>query len=282
MHTFLPIVINALYTGIDRGLASDILAARALEGRALAVCTSIVVASHGQVTDVLDVPTDTIDAQLEHLLATSTPNAAKISIVGSSKNVEVIFKRLQQHLQGPILLDITLSGPSGEDIMGPKTLDALRPRLPEAGLVTIRQQDAALLAAMEIRSLDDAQVAVQRLHKLGARRVLLRCGDLPARFFEVDGTEPDGQDPSTSPFMADLYYDGEEFNLFEAPRFDGPHLHGASSALNMAILRELTANKPVVEALQTAKAYVTQALRAAHQAGLMDAPSYHVGTTQDL
>ena len=42
---------------------------------------------------------------------------------------------------------------------------------------------------MEINSLDDAQVAVQRLAKLGAPRVLLRCGALPARFFEGDGEQ---------------------------------------------------------------------------------------------
>lgn len=264
--TFRPVVINALYTGIERGLSADILASRALQGQALSVCSSLIVAGHGRVTDVLAVPSDTIDAQLQHVLETTRPTGVKIGIVGDAHAVNVIFRRLEEADLGPVILDLTLSGPSGEDIIDERGLEALKDRLDRVDLVLVRRHDAALVAGMEINSLDDAQVAVQRLHKLGAREVVLRCGRLPTRFFDDTTDLPD--------FVADLYYDGEEFGLFEAPYLNVPNLHGASSALTMALVKELTENKPMVEALQQAKAYVAESLKHSHEQETPEFPAF--------
>ena len=253
---FHPIVLGALYTGIERGLAADLLATRALGGAAYPVCTSIVVASRGLVTDVVDVPTDSVDAQLEHLFKTTQPSAVKLGIVPNRKTVEAVFRRVVPPSGDgaalPLLLDLTLSGPSGEDITGERGMQALMDHLSVPDLVTLRRADAELVAAMEISTLDDAQVAVQRLAKRGARRVLLRCGRIPSRHF--DG----GQ---TSDFALDLYYDGDDFGLFEAPYLRLSDVHGASSLLTMAILRGLVRQRPMTAAIQAAKAFVSEALR---------------------
>ena len=253
---FRPVALGALYTGIERGLAADLLAARALGGLAYPVCTSMVVASRGLVTDVVDVPTDSVEAQLEHLFKTTEPNAVKLGIVPSRKTVEAAFRRLEREAAArpalPLLLDLTLSGPSGEDVTGERGVEALMERLGVPDLVTVRRADAELLAGMEIGTLDDAQVAVQRLARRGARRVLLRCGRLAARHF--DGGE-------APPFNLDLYYDGEDFGLFEAPHLQRGGLHGASSIFTMAILKGLAEGRPVPDAIQAGKAFVSEALR---------------------
>ena len=71
---------GALYAGLERGLAADILSARALSCTAHTVCTAIVAAGRGRVTDVVEVPADTVDAQLEHIFNTATVDAAKIGV----------------------------------------------------------------------------------------------------------------------------------------------------------------------------------------------------------
>lgn len=264
--SFRPLVLGALYPGIERGLSADILAARAQGGQAFPVCTSLVVAGNGIVTDVLDVPTDSVDAQLEHLFATQAPNGAKVSIVGHPATINVIFRHLEAHLEGPLLLDVTLSGPSGEDVTGQRSLEALQEHLPRPDVVTVRLQDAELLAGMEIPSLDDAQVAVQRIAQLGAQRVLLRCGRIATHFFDQDSAPPD--------YAVDLYYDGDDFALYEAPYLDADRLHGASSAYLLSLLHALVQDIPVPEALQTAKAYVTEALKANVDRDSVAAPDY--------
>jgi hydroxymethylpyrimidine kinase/phosphomethylpyrimidine kinase len=243
-------------------LQADQLTTHALGGTPLVVCTAHVVAGRGVVTDVLNVPTDTVSAQFEHLKETESPTAAKVGIIGDAPTVEVTFKHLND-LEGPTILDLTLSGPSGEDVLGQRGLDALLEHLDVPDLVTLRKRDASLVAGMEIPSLDDAQVAVQRIAQRGADRVLLRCGRLSTHHFDTKSSPPD--------FCVDLYYDGDDITLFEAPFLSGlDDLSGASSGLTLSLLNMLQNGKSITDALQKAKGIVTEALRAAQES---DGPS---------
>jgi hydroxymethylpyrimidine/phosphomethylpyrimidine kinase len=254
---FRPIVVGALYPGIRRGIQADILATHALGGHPYPVCTSHVVAGRGVVTDVLTVPTDTVAAQFEHLFETEAPTCAKVGILGDAATVERTFDHLSR-LDGPLLLDLTLSGPSGEDILGQRGLDALLDHIDAPDLVTLRKRDASLIAGMEIPSLDDAQVALQRIAQQGADRVLLRCGQLATHHFDTETSPP--------AFSVDLYYDGDDIALFEAPFLSGLEaLHGASSGLLLPLLQMMQDETPLPDALQKAKGQVTEALRAAQQ-----------------
>jgi hydroxymethylpyrimidine/phosphomethylpyrimidine kinase len=251
---FRPLVLNALYSGNDRGLTADILSAAALGGSALPVCTTMVVAGQEKVTDVVEVPADTVSAQIEHILANSSPTATRIGILGSAASAKEIFRLLGKGGAGPILFDVTLSGPYREDVADGRVRQVATDSLGVADLVSIRRRDAELVAGMEITSLDDAQVAVQRLGKLGARRVLLRCGRLKTRHFDADD--------AAEPFASDVYYDGEEFALFEAPFIESEgSVHGASSLYAAAILAELVQGAAYEPAIQAAKQLVAEALR---------------------
>jgi hydroxymethylpyrimidine kinase/phosphomethylpyrimidine kinase len=255
---FAPLVVGALYPSIDRGLKADLLATQALGGSAFPICTSHVVAGDGVVTDVLDVPTDTVSAQLEQVRSTRTPTAAKVSIVGASPTVDVLFRHLSE-TDVPLLFDVTLSGPSGEDILGQRGLDSVIDHMDEPDLVTVRLTDAKLLAGMEIPSLDDAQVAVQRIAQHGAQRVLLRCGRIPTHHFDTESGPPN--------YSVDLYYDGDDFALFEAPYLDGlDALHGRSSGYLLPLLYSLQQGSGLEDALQQAKGTVTEALKSAQEA----------------
>ena len=251
---FHPLVVGPLYPSIERGLSADLGAARALQGLAYTACSAHVVASDGLVTDVLDVPTDSVSAQLEHIFQTRSPTAAKVSAIGHEATVERVFQFLNDHLAdtAPFILDLTLSGPSGEDLSGPRVLDAFAEHYEAADLVTLRRTDAERAAGMAIPSLDDAQVALQRLASLGASPLLLRCGRLPTHHFDLDSEPP--------PYAVDLLYDGDDFALFEAPFLERPQVHGASSALTLALLKFWKDNA-LPEGLQQAKAFVTETLR---------------------
>lgn len=254
---FNPIVIGGLYPGISRGLSADLLATQALSGKAFPICTAHVVAGDGIVTDVLNVPTDTVSAQLEHVFETRSPTSAKVGIIGASPAVDRVFDHLNQ-LEGPIVYDLTVSGPSGEDVLGQQGLDAVTNHLSTPDLVSLHLTDASLVAGMEIPSLDDAQVAAQRIAQQGARRVLLRCGKLPTHFFDQETTPPD--------YALDLFYDGEEFALFEAPYLSGLNdQHGAASGLLLPFLKHLQDGMDFEPALQKAKGRVSEALRAAQE-----------------
>jgi Hydroxymethylpyrimidine/phosphomethylpyrimidine kinase len=91
-----------------------------------------------------------------------------------------------------------------------------------------------------------------------ARRVLIRCGKLPTHFYDKEATPPD--------YALDLFYDGEDFALFEAPYLSGlDEHHGASSGLLLPLLKNLQNGMKLEPALQKAKGRVSEALRAAQQ-----------------
>ncbi|WP_179862113.1 bifunctional hydroxymethylpyrimidine kinase/phosphomethylpyrimidine kinase [Longibacter salinarum] len=261
--TFRPLVIGAQYPALERGLTADTLAAQGFGTTPYTVCTSHVVAGNGVVTDVLEVPADTVSAQLEHIFETRQPTAAKVGVVGSAASAEAIFKILDAYLDGPLVLDLTLSGPSGEDIAEPETVEIVSEHMSSAELVSASLTDATLLAGMEIPSLDDAQVAAQRVGQLGASNVLLRCGRLATHHFDTESEPPN--------YSVDLFYDGEDLAVFEAPFIEGvDKLSGRASGLMMSVLHSLWSGRSLVDALRASKAVVTDAI---HEASQTDQPS---------
>ncbi|MEM6328423.1 MAG: PfkB family carbohydrate kinase [Bacteroidota bacterium] len=206
--------IGALYTGSERGLAADVLSARQLGLAPHTVCTALVAASHDRVTDLTEVPSDTVHSQLEHLSAVTSVEGVRIGVLGSPKNAEAVLDWASR-LDVPVVLEIVASGPSGETVLPARGIDVVSSRLGVADLVIVSRQDAELITGGEIASLDDAQVAAQRITNRGARRVIIHCGVLAARFF--DPADDPGGDGAPATFSSDLYFDGEDFSLFELP-----------------------------------------------------------------
>ncbi len=248
-------VVGASYTASERGLAADVLCARALSLAPLPVCTSLVVASGGRVTDVTEVPVDTVRAQLEHLTEIGPIQGMKIGILGSPKTVAAVLD-MASEVDGPVVLDVVASGPSGETVLEAAGIDAVATRLDVPDLVTLSRADAELVTNTQIESLDDAQVAAQRLHHRGAKAVLIRCGSLPYRFYDP----ADDPGANEEKLFADLFYDGEDFALFEAPLLDATP-DGAASALTLAALAALLDGEPMEVALQRAKRFATESVR---------------------
>ena len=258
--SLLPLlVVGPLYTGTERGLAADLLCARAQGLAPLPVCTQLVVASGGTVTDVTDVPVDTVIAQLEHTLAMGAPAAARIGGLASAATVEAVMGRMGS-FEGPVVLSIVASGPSGETLLNAGGIDALAEHLSVADLVTVSRADAELVTGGTIESLDDAQVAAQRLHHRGAKSVVIRCGHLPYRFYDA-AEDPGGDGAAQQPLSFDLLYDGEDFALFEAPQLDDRSIDGLSSVFDVAVLASRLQGLDLIESLQVAKRRATDALR---------------------
>lgn len=253
-------VVGALYADGLRGLGTDILAARALGLDPRPVCTSLVVAGGGRVTDVLDIPSDGVAAQLEHLFGQRPPSAMSIGVLADDVTATHVLDAAAE-VDGPVVMNWVASGPSGETVLSARGIDAVAARLAVLDLVTLSRQDAELITGAEISSLDDAQVAAQRLHNRGARRVVVRCGTLPYRFYDAADDPGGATDGARKAFSFDLYYDGEDFALFEAPRIEGPTPDGAASAFVLAVIRARLDARPFEEALQAAKRFATESVR---------------------
>lgn len=254
------LAVDALYPA--SGITADALASRAVGCVAYPVCTAIVMASRGLITDVTDVPADTVAAQIAHLMHTVELDALKIGVLSSHQTAEAVLS-FARTFEGPVLLDVKLSGSCGETVLTSRGIDVLRTHLGDPTVVTVGRTDAELLSEGEITSLDDAQIAAQRIvRRHGVRALVIKCGPLPARFHDAGiPVRDDG------PFNADLFFDGEEFALFEAPHIIEVPTDGASSVFAVPILKALIEGRSVLEAVQTGKGFVTEALRSTQRMG---------------
>jgi hydroxymethylpyrimidine/phosphomethylpyrimidine kinase len=250
------IAVGALYPTAPRGLAADLLAGQMLGRRVAPVCTALAMATANVVTDFVEVPEDAVRAQLEHLQKTTMPAAVKIGVLGEHGTARAVLEWVPQ-LDVPVVLDLQISGPAGETVLSRRAVDEVLARLSAPDVVLLDRFDAELIGGGEIRSLDDAQVAAQRILRRGARAVLLKAGVLPGRHFQVD-VPPNGSAPR---FAADLFYDGSEFMLFEAPWLDETDAAGASSLHALALAHALAQGLALAEALRESKTYVTERLR---------------------
>ena len=59
----------------------------------------------------------------------------------------------------------------------------------------------------------------------------------------------------------DLLYDGQFFNMYKSEFIDTPHTHGTGCTYASAIAAQLAKGKTLPDAVQTAKTYVTEAIR---------------------
>ncbi len=253
------VAVGALFPGVLRGITADALAASALGRPALSVCTAIAIAGHGTVTDFVEVPEDTVRAQLGHVLEQDSIAGLKIGVLAGFGAVRAVFHAAEA-FDGPVVLDFQLSGPDGETLVDARGIEEVRGRLGVPNIVLLSRKDAELISRGEITSLDDAQVAAQRIVRAGARRVLIKCGVLPARHFDVQGDG--GIDDGT--FATDIFYDGNDFALLEAPLLPSPPGGGPASAHSVAVADALINGADALTALQQAKRFVTEAIRRAN------------------
>ena len=99
-----------------------------------------------------------------------------------------------------------------------------------------------MLAGMRVAEPEDMEEAARRIHTMGPRYVLVKGGHLKG-----DAT--------------DLLWNGREFTRFTAARIDSTNTHGTGCTLSAAITAGLARGQALGDAIRSAKAYVSRAIR---------------------
>ena len=103
----------------------------------------------------------------------------------------------------------------------------------------------------------DARRAAKVIHQFGCRHVLIKGGHLLAER------------------ATDLLYDGRFFHIFKGEFIDTPHTHGTGCTFASAIAAHLARGKPVADAVQAAKTYLTETIRHSLAIGHGKGPTDH-------
>jgi hydroxymethylpyrimidine/phosphomethylpyrimidine kinase len=146
---------------------------------------------------------------------------------------------------------------NGLPLLSEEARSALAERLlPHAALVTPNLLEAGLLAGMEVLTLEEMEAAALRIKAAGAQAVLVKGGHLPGD-------------------AVDVLCSKDGIRRFSSPRIDSRNTHGTGCTLSAAITAGLALGLPLVRSIETAKQFLTRAIRDAPGLGHGSGPVSH-------
>lgn len=245
-------------SGGGAGIQADLKAMAANGVFGMSVITSITAQNTKGVTAVHDLPVPVIEAQLDAIFDDFEVAAVKTGMLSSAEIVDAVSKKLLQYKVSSLVVDPVMAAKSGHVLLRPEAVEQVkRSLIPLALVVTPNVHEAERLSGLRIKSLPDARLAAKAIQKLGCRYVLIKGGHL------------------LSEKATDLLYDGRFFNLYKGEFIETPHTHGTGCTYASAIAAQLAKGKPVPDAVQAAKAYITEAIRHSLAIGHGKGPTNH-------
>jgi len=226
------------------GIQADLKTFAALGVYGASVITALTAQNTQGVSAIHDVPADFIAAQIDAVYSDLDIGAVKIGMLSQAAAIEAVAKGLTRHSAKNIVLDPVMVASSGDRLLAPGAVDALRTLLiPRALIVTPNLPEAAALTgASPARNEAEMEIQAREILSLGARHVLIKGG------------HGEGDD------SVDLLIGEGEVVRLSAKRIATKNTHGTGCTLSAAIAAGLAKGRDVVTACQEAKSYVTAAI----------------------
>lgn len=224
------------------GLQSDLKTFENYQLFGLTAITCIAVVKDHQF-EIKDLPAEVISEQLDTIRETIKLDGIKIGLIHSLEGIELVREFLT-HYKVPIVLDPVLAFKETDQTYNQTYKDALVEKLfPLAEVVTPNLKEAEILSEMKITTIAEMKQAAQKILLLGPKAVVIKGGE------RLSGT-----------LASDLYYDGEQFELFSKPKLAKPTINGAGCTFASSIAANLVQGKPLIEAIAKSKAFVYHAI----------------------
>jgi hydroxymethylpyrimidine/phosphomethylpyrimidine kinase len=236
-------------SGGGAGIQADLKTFSAFRVFGMSVITAVTAQNSLGVQGVENLPPAFVAQQLRSVLEDFGADAAKCGMLSTAPIIEAVATELTSHRIEKLVVDPVMVAKSGDQLLQPEARAALADRiLPLALLVTPNLPEAEVLAGIRVAEPEDMEEAARRIHLMGPRYVLVKGGHLKG-----DAT--------------DLLWNGRDFTRFSTPRIDSQNTHGTGCTFSAAIAAGLARGQALGDAIRSAKAYVTRAIREGFQAG---------------
>jgi len=230
------------------GIQVDLKTFQALGVFGMAVPAALTVQNSKGVSGTFAVQSKVVALQLDALLSDMRPDAVKIGMLLTKRNVEAVAAALGKNRTRNLVIDPVLRSSSGRVLLQPAALASFRRSLlPMALIVTPNIPEAAVLAGISIENEADMDFAAGKILTMGPSYVLIKGGHW--------------RGPAT-----DTLYGGKTVLSFSTERRKGD-FHGTGCVLSSAITAFIARGLPVEKAVEKAKLFVDRMLKSAVQAG---------------
>jgi hydroxymethylpyrimidine/phosphomethylpyrimidine kinase len=235
------------------GITADLLTFAAHGFFGTSAITQLTVQSTQGVSAVEPLKIKVLPQVLAYLDADLPPQGVKIGLLGGTELVKTVAGWLKASREDsiakpqiPIVLDPIRASSSGTDFLDTAALQMVQNELlPQVDWLTPNWRELAALSGTPVETLAQAEFA---LHHLGTRYPHLT----------TVATGGDQQDPTDL-----LRLPTGEIHRIPGEHIDSTSTHGTGCAFSSALLCRLVQGQTPIQAVQSAKAYVTEAIRRA-------------------
>ena len=242
------------------GIQADLKAFQEREVYGMSVLTSAVAQNTLGVQDIHNLPQAFIDQQLKSVFSDIKPDAIKTGMIATIEMMELIADYFERYREIPYCLDPVMVATSGDVLMEEASQTTIKYRLlPLATVVTPNLSETEILVERKVTTIQAMEeAAIEIVHDLGAQSVVVTGGHLEGG-------------------ATDVFYDGNQIHHLTSERFDTIHTHGTGCTFSAVITAELAKGRTIFEAVQLAKAYITNGIRYSLKLGKGNGPTNHWG-----
>jgi hydroxymethylpyrimidine/phosphomethylpyrimidine kinase len=232
-------------SGGGAGIQADLKVFFAFGCHGMSALTALTAQNTVGVTGVHDVPPAFVTAQIDAVASDIGVDAAKTGMLSSAPIVEATANAVRKHSLDLLVVDPVFVSKHRDRLLAEDAIDALKEQLlPLSTVVTPNLFEVEGLLGEPVRTLGEMRDAARALKELGPRSVLVKGGHLA----DNEGA------------AIDVLFDGQELTELEGPRFDTEDTHGTGCALSAAIAARLAHGDGLLEAVTTAKDFVSGAI----------------------
>ncbi len=246
------------------GVTADLKVFAAFGLYGMACVTALTVQSTQGVGAVEPVREETVAETLQMLAADVDFAGVKIGMLATAGACRVAAEFLEARPEMLVVLDPVLESSSGRELLDAEGLRCLRDRLlPRVDWITPNLAELAVLTGRVVRRREQVPEAAERLRGLGAE-----CGNERLHILVTGGHLERPEDYLLAAGASGRWISGE--------RVETRATHGTGCAFSSALLSCLMQGDEPESAAIRAKAYVTEALRAAYPVGRGRGPMHHL------
>ncbi len=233
-------------SGGGAGIQADLKTFAALGCYGMTAITALTAQNTLGVRNIQAVTPAMLQDQIDAVVQDIGAHAVKIGMLHAPAIVHTVAQAIDRYGLVNVVFDPVMVATSGAVLIEHAAVQALVQALfPRAALITPNLDEAALLVGRALHSEGDMEDAATELLAQGAQAVLLKGGHLPGDT------------------VADLLLTRQgEKTWMRGARIDSPNTHGTGCTLSSAIAAHLALGATLAEAVQGARSYVREALRA--------------------
>jgi hydroxymethylpyrimidine/phosphomethylpyrimidine kinase len=229
-------------SGGGAGIQADLKTISLLGGYGMSVVTALTAQNTVGVQGIHEVPARFVEEQIESVLSDIGADAIKTGMLVNREIIEVVSRKIKQYKVKRVVVDPVMVSKSGIPLLREDAQDALvRKLIPLAWVITPNLTEASVLAGLKVNSIERMKEAAHRIHKLGAKHVVVKGGHLRG-------------------MPVDLLYDGKNYKELKGPRVQSKNTHGTGCTFASAIATLLARGDRVDEAVKKAKTLITMAI----------------------